>query len=167
MGDSITRRWVLGTSFPGKSYTDAGVERDTTTEMLARFAPDVLVPDPDAVIILGGTNDLYFDEAVTVPEGNLQTMCEDARAAGVVPILSTIMPRGGVYANVNPQVIEVNAWIKRYGQAAGVAVADYYSVLVDSDGELPPSLTADGIHPSAAGYALMAPVAAAAIARAQ
>ena len=163
MGDSITRRWDLATYFPGKTYTDVGIEGNTTAQMLARFETDVVAQHPDGVIILGGTNDLYYAEPVDVPEANLQAMCEAARAAGIVPLLSTIMPRGGAAALTNPQIVEVNAWIKAYGQRAGITVADYYPVMVGPDGEVLPGLTSDGIHPTAAGYAVVTPVAAAAL----
>jgi lysophospholipase L1-like esterase len=45
----------------------------------------------------------------------------------------------------------------------GAGIADYYSATVDAEGFLREGTTGDGLHPNAEGYALMAPVAAAAI----
>jgi lysophospholipase L1-like esterase len=41
--------------------------------------------------------------------------------------------------------------------------ADYFSVLVDEKGMLKDGISADGLHPNAKGYELMAPVAEGAI----
>jgi lysophospholipase L1-like esterase len=47
-------------------------------------------------------------------------------------------------------------WIKAYGGQQGLVVIDYWSLLVASDKETYiPSLTMDGVHPSAQGYKVM------------
>ncbi len=43
---------------------------------------------------------------------------------------------------------------------------DYHSAVADARGLLRPDLNDDGLHPNAAGYAVMAPLAETAIARA-
>ena len=43
---------------------------------------------------------------------------------------------------------------------------DYFSALADANGLLKPALNDDGLHPNAAGYAVMAPLAEKAIAEA-
>jgi lysophospholipase L1-like esterase len=43
---------------------------------------------------------------------------------------------------------------------------DYYSALADASGAMKPGLSVDGVHPNAAGYAIMAPLAEAGIAKA-
>ena len=43
---------------------------------------------------------------------------------------------------------------------------DYYSAMNDGAGGMKPGLSSDGVHPTAAGYAVMAPLAEAAIAKA-
>jgi lysophospholipase L1-like esterase len=63
-------------------------------------------------------------------------------------------------------VVALNAWIKAYAQGAGVVYLDYYSKMADARGGLPPELAADGVHPTPAGYQIMAPLAEAAIAEA-
>ena len=61
---------------------------------------------------------------------------------------------------------EINRWLATFCRERGYQYADYYGALVDDHGLLQRDLTADGIHPLANGYARMAPIAAAAIARA-
>jgi lysophospholipase L1-like esterase len=43
---------------------------------------------------------------------------------------------------------------------------DYYAPMVNSEGGLKSELSPDGVHPNAAGYAVMAPLAEAGIAAA-
>jgi lysophospholipase L1-like esterase len=43
---------------------------------------------------------------------------------------------------------------------------DYYTPLADADGGMKPGLSLDGVHPTAAGYAIMAPLAEAGIQKA-
>ena len=56
----------------------------------------------------------------------------------------------------------MNAWLKDYAARTGAMYADYWSALHDGQA-LRKDLTYDGVHPNKAGYAVMAPVAEAAI----
>jgi lysophospholipase L1-like esterase len=60
----------------------------------------------------------------------------------------------------------LNAWIKSYTSAHGHVYLDYFSPMVDGTGVLREELSADDLHPNAQGYAVMAPLAQAAIDRA-
>jgi lysophospholipase L1-like esterase len=63
-------------------------------------------------------------------------------------------------------ILQMNAWLKTYAASVGATYADYFSVLVDANGMLKEGFSDDGLHPNAQGYALMAPVAQAAIEKA-
>jgi lysophospholipase L1-like esterase len=60
----------------------------------------------------------------------------------------------------------LNRWLKAYAEAHGDEYADYYSAMADAAGMMRPELTKDGVHPTAAGYAIMTPIAQQAIDRA-
>jgi lysophospholipase L1-like esterase len=64
-----------------------------------------------------------------------------------------------------PEKIQtLNRWLKANCAAGGAAVyLDYFSAMVDDRGMLKRQLADDGLHPNAAGYAIMAPLAQAAI----
>ncbi len=47
----------------------------------------------------------------------------------------------------------------------GYVYCDYFSAMVDKDGQLTADLADDGLHPNSKGYRIMAPIAQAAIAR--
>ena len=60
MGDSITEGWTqMNPLFLlNKNYINRGISGQTTPQMLIRFKPDVIDLNPNAVIILAGTNDI-------------------------------------------------------------------------------------------------------------
>ena len=57
----------------------------------------------------------------------------------------------------------INDWMKKYADANGHVYLDYFSAMVDQTGVMKTELTTDDLHPNAAGYAIMAPLAQAAI----
>ena len=50
-------------------------------------------------------------------------------------------------------------------RANGFTFVDYHSAMAQPDGAMKPGLSSDGVHPTKAGYAMMRPLAEAAIAR--
>lgn len=63
-------------------------------------------------------------------------------------------------------ILKLNAWMKDYAAWVNATYADYFTALVDERGWLKDGYSADGLHPNADGYKLMAPIAAAAIQKA-
>ena len=182
MGDSITDNWAqpqYGGFFPGKPYVDRGISGQTTPQMLLRMRPDVLALRPKAVVILAGTNDIagntgpMTDEEI---EGNLASMCEIAQAHGVRVVLSSITPVSDYHprppAAPMPsrrppaRILAVNAWIRAYATEHHHTYLDYYAAMLDPRGMLRAELSEDDLHPNAKGYAVMAPLAEAAVQRA-
>ena len=181
MGDSITDSWQRQTDgyFARDGHVDRGISGQTTPQMLVRFRPDVIALKPKAVVILAGTNDIagntgpMTDEEI---EGNLQSMAELAKANGIKVILSSITPTSGYHTAANgvaqtmqrpmARITAVNDWMKKYAAANGHVYLDYFTPMLDSTGVMKSELTGDDLHPNAAGYAIMAPLADAAIQRA-
>jgi lysophospholipase L1-like esterase len=60
----------------------------------------------------------------------------------------------------------LNNWIKTFAAAHGDVYLDYFSSMTDQSGLLRAELSEDDLHPNAKGYAIMAPLAEASIARA-
>jgi len=172
MGISITDAWAKSfpTMFPGKPYVGRGISGQTTPQMLARFRQDVVALKPKVVVILAGINDIAGNTGPSSQQmiaDNLMSMTEIAKASGIRVVLSSVLPaydfpwRRGLQPA--PKVAALNAWIKQYAQQAGAVYLDYYSKMVDARGGLPAELASDEVHPTEAGYRLMAPLVEAAI----
>ena len=63
-------------------------------------------------------------------------------------------------------ILKLNAWMKSYAASVNAFYADYFSALVDQRGWLKDGISADGLHPNADGYKLMAPIVTEAIRKA-
>ena len=175
IGDSITDSWAkyFPALFPGKPYISRGISGQTTPQILVRFHQDVVALEPKVVVILAGTNDIAGNtgpSTLEMIEDNLASMSEIARANGIHVVLSSVLPvydypwkRGLEPA---PKISALNSWIKAYAARTGAVYLDYYSAMVDDRGGLRAELTLDGVHPNAAGYGVMAPLAEKAIAKA-
>jgi lysophospholipase L1-like esterase len=176
-GDSITDLWPLGAAFPGKPYVNRGISGQTTSQMLVRFRADVIALAPRAVVILAGTNDIAGNTgpiSLEDIEANFVSMVELARAHGIRVVLASVLP----VHNYTPlaelsyplrppaQIAALNKWLKDYATANGCVYLDYAAAMTDKNGLLKKDFAEDGLHPNAAGYAIMAPLAAQAIGKA-
>lgn len=174
-GDSITDIWKLDESFPGKPYINRGIGGQTTPQMMVRFRQDVIDLHPKVVIILAGTNDIAGNTGpmrLEDIEANYASMAELARANNIRVVFSSVMPvhnytpqSQSLFAGRSPsKILELNRWLKNYVAARPDCLyLDYFSAMVDDKGLLKRELAEDGLHPNAAGYKIMAPLAEAAI----
>ena len=175
MGNSITEGWqqYFPTMFAGKPYINRGIGGQTTPQMLVRFRPDVIALKPKVVVILAGTNDIAGNtgpSTLEMIEDNLASMAELASANGIKVVMSSILP---VYdypwkpgLEPAPKIIAVNKWMKEYAASHGAIYLDYHSAMSDARGGMRAELANDGVHPTEAGYRLMAPLVEEAIGKA-
>ena len=173
-GDSITDMWKLEEYFPGKPYINRGIGGQTTPQMLVRFRQDVIDLQPKVVVILAGTNDIAGNTGpmrLEDIEANYASLAELARAHHIRWFFprfcrcTTTRPQSqDLFAQRSPEkILALNRWLKDYCAANGYVYLDYFSAMVDDKGLLKRDLADDGLHPNAAGYKVMAPLAEAAI----
>lgn len=181
MGDSITDSWPqrVPEFFAGKSYVGRGISGQTTPQMLVRFRRDVIDLKPRVVVILAGTNDIAGNTGAMTDDdiqGNLASMAQLAKANGISVVLASITPVSAYHTSPTgmPQtssrpmtrIRAINAWIKEYAAKNGHIYLDYFSAMIDDKGLLRENLSGDDLHPNAAGYAVMGPLAQQAVAAA-
>jgi len=183
LGDSITDAWDnegYGGFFPGKPYVNRGIGGQTTPQMLVRLRPDVLAFKPKVVVLLAGTNDIAGNTGPTTDadiEQNIAAIAELSAAHGARVVLSSILPVSNYHVRAEtmppqtmrrpmPRILAVNAWMKQYATEHGHVYLDYVPAVADAQGLLRTELSEDDLHPNARGYALMAPLAEQAIAKA-
>ncbi len=174
LGDSITDGWGrtpgTGDFFPGKPYVNRGISGQTTPQMLLRFQQDVVRLHPAAVVILAGTNDIAGNTGPSTEqmiEDNFTSMADIAKQSGIKVVLASITP---AYAypwrpGIQPvdEIRAINKWLSDFCSSNGYVYLDYYSSMTDAKGAMLPGFSFDGVHPTAKGYAVMAPLAERAI----
>ena len=177
-GDSITDIWKLADSFPGKPYINRGIGGQTTPQMLVRFRQDVIDLHPKVVVILAGTNDIAGNTGpmrLEDIEANYASFAELAQAHDIRVVFSSVLPvhnyterSKDFFAQRSPdKILALNKWLKSYvSDQPNCIYLDYFSAMVDEKGLLKKDLADDGLHPNAAGFEIMAPLAEAAIKKA-
>ncbi len=98
--------------------------------------------DPAFAVIMFGTNDTY-ETGVHPFEHAMLADIDAVLAHGVVPLMSTIPPRGDS-STANALVPEMNAVIRAIAQARQVPLMDFWSLLIGLPGY---GLASDGVHP--------------------
>jgi len=150
-GDSIMARWNVTRAFPQWNTVNAGVGGQTSAEVLARWQSDVAPHSPAVIVIEVGINDLYdSNTANDVTLANVQTMIDLVRSVGATPVLCGLVPvTAGWHMHFDPAALAtLHERLRALAAADGVAFADYYAALT-------PNQTSDGLHPNAAGYAVI------------
>lgn len=171
IGDSITQGWfdMVPAFFADNNRFGRGIGGQTTPQMVLRFRQDVIDLKPAVVQIMAGTNDIAGNTGPMTADqsrANIMTMAELARAHGIRVILASIPPaanfpwRPGL--ETADKIAAMNTWLKSYAAQTNSTYADYWTALHDGTA-LRASLTYDGVHPNKDGYAVMGPVAEAAI----
>ena len=166
MGNSITELWykMRPEFFNDNEFVGRGISGQTSYQMLLRFRDDVINLRPAAVVINCGTNDVAINNHPYVEDrtfGNIVSMAELARANGIVPILSSVLPAAGFgwrkeVTDAPDKIASLNARIKEYADANCMLYIDYYTPLVYGENRaLNPKYTKDGVHPIPAGYEVM------------
>jgi len=174
LGDSITDYWKLPTYFPGKPYINRGIDGQSTPEMLVRFRQDVIDVHPKVLVVLAGTNDIAGVTGRTRNEdieANYASMAELARAHHIRVVFASVLPvhnytheaEESFALRPRERILGLNKWLKEYCDKNGLVYLDYFSAVVDERGMLKRELADDGLHPTDAGYRIMAGLAEKAI----
>lgn len=145
IGASIIYYWPL-------PLNNRGIAGQTTSQVLARFKSQVVGHGYVRVIILCGTNDVLQNTPNVVAEvtANLKTMSQIASDAGLEVVLSELPPAVSGGVDLSAKISAINSSIAQLAADQGYLLVDYFTPLYGH-----PEYFVDGIHPNAAGYALM------------
>ena len=165
LGDSLT--FGAGVRHSEKWTTlvggvNLGVPGDTTAGMLARL--QTLLPEAKgkAVLLLGGSNDIFFTGSDLCARNNMAAMVHQLLCSGCsvyvglpLPIDADAAPQKWAaladFAKANEVLQAYRQWLVTFCKAFDVPVVDFAQDYVNRK-----DLYLDGLHPNAAGHKQMA-----------
>jgi lysophospholipase L1-like esterase len=186
LGDSITagspgydpdpaRRSRLGAAADGRSQYEYWAERadpelrlrncgvlgERTDEIARRLRG--CADGADALIVQGGINDIAQGRPVAAAARDLRSMVRRGRRLGLDAYLVDVLPWNNGHPVADPRIARLNRLIDQIGRVEDVPVLGFHDALEDpaKPGTMRLRLTADGDHPSVAGYRVLGELVAA------
>jgi len=162
-GDSLIEGWdatIWERSLASRGALNAGVSGDRTDHLLWRLHHGNLAgPQPKAVVLLIGTNDLAYGRSPELTadgiRANLEMLRQRLPEARI--LLLGLLPREeSPSAPLRLEVAQVNRLIRDCADGEHIFYAEIGQVLLDRDGLLPAAISPDQLHFTALGYALLA-----------
>jgi len=138
--------WSAGTVY------NYGIAGEWSNEGAGRIPGIISSINPDYVLYMEGTNDLWYVSPGTVHD-RVRSAVDNILAGGKVPIIGTLLPDTRGNANNDKQIPQTNDLIRTMLVEKEVQLAELYYATSYSGWV---SLMADGIHPNQSGYQLMA-----------
>ena len=172
----LSQRWTrLCAQETGWELVNESINGDTTGGMLTRMQGGVLAElregglgaDRPYVLLMGGSNDVFYSGSDAAARGNMGAMIHQLFSVGVLPVVGTPLPADAPHAPrvwaaaVDFEAAEqtmkgYRAWLKRYCTAFGVPYIDFCADFLSPDGSIRSELLLDGLHPTPEGHRLMA-----------
>jgi lysophospholipase L1-like esterase len=149
---------------PQLRIRNCGVFGETTEQIAARLR--TCAHGSDALIVQGGINDIAQSLqspppvrrlAVNQAAGNLAQMVEEGKKLGLRVAIAEVLPWNRGYPVAAPLIDRLNKLIDVNAKLEGVPVLRFGDAIADPSNPrlMQPRLTADGDHPSIAGYRKM------------
>ena len=170
MGDSLTEgygidlscRWTdLLARETGWEIVNSGISGDTTGGMVARFHSMVIAHGPSHVIILGGSNDVFFGLPNSQTVSHIHAMTRLARHHGITAVIG--IPTRYFEQNATPAYdspfvtpIEISRHLDEYRRVLRDYMVADEQILIDfSIGMTTDHFLPDGVHPNEKGHEQM------------
>lgn len=187
IGASYAAEWP-NPKLPGYTITNKGIDGQESSDVRGRFERDVIALKPDAVMIWGHYNDVVRAKPDTMAaakkkaQDNYRAMVEQARAAGITPILITeltipvpdtlkekmmgfigsVRGKTDYRTTKNTEIKALNAWLRDYAKTQKIKLIDLETALDSGNGTRKVEYTrSDNSHVSPAGYDAIAKYVAA------
>ena len=153
---------------------NSGIGGDTSGGMLGRFYQDVVRHHPEMVLIMGGTNDLWWNLDINLIQANIFAMTSQAEFHNIAPVVALPLPLYIENIRQQKMMAPIGGWencirklarlVEALAASAGesdIACLDFYHLFLDDKGEVQgENLLEDGLHPNKDGHLLMAAKAA-------
>src|SRR5262249_7129630 len=104
----------LSRAHPDWQVLNRGVNGERSDQIRARSDRHAAQPNPTAVVIIAGVNDIYQGRTAAAVEAELEAMYTAARAARIAVVAGTIIPFNTASPDQNSRMHAVNDWIRSY-----------------------------------------------------
>lgn len=150
----------MAPSFGCLSIINKGVSGDWAFKAINRFDQDVICLNPNALVLLIGTNDLGNGQPIDGIVKNIELMVKRATEENISVIICSILPVRNEYVANHPSkdIVFINSELYRLSCEYEVDYVDFYSNLIDGNGFLKAEFTSDGLHPNRTGYLRMSKI---------
>lgn len=161
-GDTYVQKLetLLRERYPDQSFTvlNAGVPGQFMDQIEDRYPATLRQSNAQVLLLQGGANDLNTEGARAISDviTRLERITRDAQGRRVAVVLATLTPqRPGSSKGTSPTAAlrDLNARIVDLCRRYQTGCADLYTAF---GGENSPLIGADGLHPTPAGYDLIA-----------
>lgn len=163
LGDSISLWFPQDLLLPHRTWLNQGISGETSTGLRKRLAL-LDQTDPQTILLMIGINDLLRGEADEVILRNHRQIVHYLKQAHPTTeiVVQSILPHAGTDATwegrdrlltiSNQRILELNQRLAAIAQEEGGEFLDLYPLFVDAQGNLPMSLSTDGLHLNTNGY---------------
>ena len=160
-GDTYVQKLetLLRERYPEQQFTlaNAGVAGQYLDQIEDRYPAALRQSNAQVLLLQGGANDLNTEGARAIGDvvQRLERMTRDAQGRGVAVVLATLTPhRPGSLKGTAPEAVrDLNGRIRDLCRRYQTGCVDLYAAF---GGEQSPLIGSDGLHPTPAGYDLIA-----------
>ena len=137
---------------PRLEFRNCGIYGQRTDEIRARL--DECARGADVLIVQGGINDIAQGRPVEQAAENLRAMVRRGKELGVRVGFADVLPWNNGWPAAETPIRRLNALVADIAREEDVPLLPFHDTLEDPDrpGRMREEWTADGDHPSVAGY---------------
>ena len=162
-GDSLSLWFPAQVLPPKHNWLNQGISGETSAGLLERLAL-IDRTQPEVIFVLIGINDLIrggTDETILANQRLIIRYLRQVHPQAKI-VMQSILPHGGetvtwegrdrLLAISNSRILTLNEQIKAIAKEEGGIYLDLYPLFADTNGNLNPELSSDGLHLSPQGY---------------
>jgi len=163
IGDSLTEGYNIEQSYRWSNLLaselnvdiiNCGIGGDSTSGILARFKYDVIDNNPTHVLIMGGTNDVWYGVDTALIINNIHTMSRHAKHHNIVPIIGIPTPFYGMDNRLDGE--NYSDTLEDFkNQLRAFCLADEKHYIDFSLHMTKTMFLEDGLHPNEEGHRIM------------
>jgi lysophospholipase L1-like esterase len=157
-GDSEISLWPMQSSFGVLPLKNRGLSGDLVTQSMERYMGEAISLNPNAIVLLMGTNDLADGVLPSDILKGIQALIDEGKQANAKIIVCSLLPVNSEVADNGrpiPSIIEINTSLSGICQKEELEFVNFYNALIDENGFFDKKYSDDGLHPNKEGYLVM------------